>query len=286
MKHARFALLFLVVTLSSSPAYETTELKPHTLEAFLRYARLTEAEILQEVRSERFLRIDNPGQIEDPAVALEQIDNGEVFIAKLKTLNDGERIDVKNGIIHHWYGAVFVEGVTLDDVLALVKDYEIHDRVFAPDIEASRILRASSDGNVFDISYRFRKKKVITVVLETEHHVEYTRVSADRAYSMSRTTKVQEVDDPDGRNEPKLPDTGRGFVWRINSYWRFEQQEGGTFIESESISLTRDIPLLLRPLISPFVNGVPKDTLTRNLENARDELLQATSPGGAEPGPR
>jgi hypothetical protein len=124
------------------------------------------------------------------------------------------------------------------------------------------------------------------VVLETEHHVEYTRVSADRAYSMSRTTKVQEVDDPDGRNEPKLPDTGRGFVWRINSYWRFEQQEGGTFIESESISLTRDIPLLLRPLISPFVNGVPKDTLTRNLENARDELLQATSPGGAEPGPR
>jgi len=144
MKHARFAPLFLVLALSSSPAYETTELKPHTLEAFLRYARLTEAEILQEVRSEQFLRIDNPGQIEGRAAALEQIDNGEVFIARLKTLDDGEKIDVKNGIIHHWYGAVFVEGVTLDDVLALVRNYEIHDRVFAPDIETSEILKASA----------------------------------------------------------------------------------------------------------------------------------------------
>ena len=283
MKHIRFAPLFFVLALSSSPVYETSDLKPHTLEAFLRYARLTEAEILGEVRSEQFLRIDNAAQVENRAEALEKMGNGEVFITKLTTLNDGQEIDVRNGIIHHWYGGVFVPDVTLDEVLALVKDYDAHDRVFAPDIEESQILEAGGDGDTFDIRYRFRKKKVITVVLETEHHVEYRQVSADRVYSMSRTTKVREVDDPDGRNEAKLPDTGSGFVWRINSYWRFEQRENGTFIESESISLTRDIPLLLRPLISPFVNNVPRDTLTANLRNARAELLQPPSPNSPRP---
>jgi len=98
---------------------------------------------------------------------------------------------------------------------------------------------------------------------------------------------VQEVDHPGESNEAaKLPDTGRGFLWRINSYWRFEQREGGTFIESESISLTRDIPLLLRPFISPFVTNVPKDTLIANLQNARIELLQAPPPDGVEPDTR
>jgi len=279
MKHSGLAPLFFVLALSSSPAYETAELKPHTLEAFLRYARLTEAEFLAQVHSQEFLRIDNAGQIEGRAEAMAKIDDGEVFITKLRTLEDGEKIEVKNGIIHHWYGAVFVEGVTLDQVLHFVKDYPAHARVF-PDVEESGIITSSDDDDIFDIRYRFRKTKVITVVLATEHHVEYTRLSPERAYSMSRTTKVQEVDD---HNVSKLPDTGRGFMWRTNSYWRFEQRENGTFIECESISLTRDIPLLLRPLIGPFVNGVPEETLTTTLQAARDELLRAPPVDGREP---
>ena len=279
MRYTRFAPLFLVLAISSSPAYETTELKPHTLEAFLLYSRLTEAQFLQQVASDQFLRIDTPGEIDNRAEALQTIDNGGVFITKLKTLDDGEEVDVKNGIVHHWYGAVLIRDVALDDVLSLVRDYDIHHDVF-PDVDESQTL-PSSDGDVYDVRYRFRKKKVLTVVLETEHHVRYTRLSNDRAYSMSRTTKVQEVDDPDGKNEPKLPDTGRGFLWRINSYWRFEQRAEDTFIECESISLTRDIPLLLRPMISPFVNGVPRETLEKTLESARDRLLQASPAGGA-----
>ena len=283
MTHTRLLPFLLVLALASPAVYETPDLKPHTLEAFLQYARLTEAEFLEQVHSGDFLRFDNEGQIEDLAEARETIDAGDVYITRLKTLDsDGEEIEVKNGIVHHWYGAVFVEGVELDQVLEMVKDYPTHNQVFGPDVEEAQILDVNDDREIFDIRYRFRKRKVIEVVLETEHHVEYTRVSSSRAYSMSRTTKVQEVEDPDGRNISKLPDTGRGFVWRINSYWRFERQDGGTFIECESITLTRDIPLLLKPIVSPFVTGVPKDTLTATLENARDELLQDPSPGGQE----
>ena len=281
MNHARIAPLFLALALSAPAAFEPPDLKPHTLEAFLRYARLTEGEFLEQVQSDEFLRIDTPGGIEKLDEAWETINAGDVYIEKLKILDDGEEVEVKNGIVHHWYGGVFVEGATLDQVLEMVRDYDTHSTVFAPDVEESATLDVNPAGDEFDIRYRFRKKKVITVVLETEHHVEYTEVSPTRAYSMSRTTKVQEVEDA-GDGDPKPPDTGRGFVWRINSYWRFDQRDEGTFIECESITLTRNIPLLLKPIVSPFVSGVPKETLTHTLQSARDELIRRASPPGGE----
>ena len=280
MKLLRFAPIFLALAVSPAARPEAYDLQPHTLEAFLRYARATEAEFREQVESDAFLRVDSPG-FEERDDALAAANSGEVFVTKLETLDDGEEIEVRNGLVHHWYGAVLVRGVTLDDVLRLVKNYEIHDEVFAPDVDESETLSGTIDGDIFDVRYRFRKQKVITVVYETRHHVEYTLVGLARAYSISRTTRVEEVEDPGGRNErTKPPDTGRGFMWRLNSYWRFDEQAEGVWIESESISLTRDIPLLLRPMIGPFVNGMPRDTLELTLEAARDHL------SGSPPGPR
>ncbi len=283
MKLLRFAPIFLVLAFLPASSVESFDLQPHTLEAFLRYARATEAQFLEQVDSDEFLRIDYPGGIEDREEALAKVRDGEVYIAKLKILDNGEEIKVRNGIVHHWYGAALVPDVTLDDVLALVKDYDAHAEVFAPDVQESETLNRTADGDVFDIRYRFLKKKLITVVYETEHHVEYTRVGPARAYSMSRTTKVQEVEDPDGRDERKPPDTGRGFMLRINSYWRFDERAEGVWIESESISLTRNIPLLLRPIIGPFVNGVPEDTLTSTLEAVRNHVSESPAPDRPQP---
>ncbi len=133
MKLPRFAPVFLVLAVSPASNVESGDLQAHTLEAFLRYARATEAELLEQVNSDEFLRIDYPGGIEDREEALARVRNGEVYIAKLKILDNGEEIDVRNGIVHHWYGAALVPNVTLDDVLALVKDYDTHAEVFAPD---------------------------------------------------------------------------------------------------------------------------------------------------------
>ena len=285
MKLLRFAPIFLVLAVSPASSVESFDLQPHTLEAFLRYARATEAVFLEQVNqvnSNEFLRIDYPGGIEDSKEAIAKVRDGEVYVAKLKILDNGEEIKVRNGIVHHWYGAALVPDVTLDEVLFLVKDYDTHGEVFA-DVQESDTINGTVDGDVFDIRYRFLKKKLITVVYETEHHVEYTRVGTARAYSMSRTTKVQEVEDPDGRDERKPPDTGRGFMWRINSYWRFEERAEGVWIESESISLTRNIPLLLRPIIGPFVNGVPEDTLTSTLEAVRNHFSESPAPDRPPP---
>ena len=60
-----------------------------------------------------------------------------------------------------------------------------------------------------------------------------------------------------------------GFLWRMNTYWRFEEKDGGTYIESQSISLTRDIPTGLGWMIGPYVNSVPRESLTFTLDRTR-----------------
>ena len=123
----------------------------------------------------------------------------------------------------------------------MVQDYDHHKDVYKPEVIDSRVI--SHTGNDFRIYLRLLKKKVITVVLDTEHEVQYTPVDRTRWRSVSRTTKIAEVKNagkPDEREMP--PGTGEGFLWKLNSYWRFEERDGGTWMECEAVSLTRDVP--------------------------------------------
>ena len=38
------------------------------------------------------------------------------------------------------------------------------------------------------------------------------------------------------------PGAGYGFLWRLDTCWRFEERDGGAYAECRAISLTRDIP--------------------------------------------
>ena len=68
------------------------------------------------------------------------------------------------GMIHHWVGVVFIPGAKLEDVLAVLEDYDHQSTYYSPDVERSKI--ESRDGDHFRVFLRFRRHKVITVVLE------------------------------------------------------------------------------------------------------------------------
>jgi len=137
----------------------------------------------------------------------------------------------------------------------------------------SKILQRN--GNDFVIDLRFYKKKIITTVIDTTHDVHYQPVDATHQWSRSHTTRVQEVEDagkPDEKLEPEGHD--RGFLWRMNTYWRFEEKDGGTYVECQAISLTRDIPTGLGWMIGPYVNSVPRESLTFTLDRTRSAVLR------------
>jgi hypothetical protein len=82
-------------------------------------------------------------------------------------------------MIHHWVGTAFVQGVTINDALAVLQDYNEHHRIYAPTVAASKL--RSRDGDRFTFFLRFVMKKVITVTVNSDHEAVFRRPAADRA---------------------------------------------------------------------------------------------------------
>ncbi len=260
----------------SKPA--PVELKTATTAAFDQYVRLTEARNEIELkRGDQLLWIDGLPETERSA-AYAELKRGEVKMQKLETLEKGTPIYCPGGMIPHWVGAVFIPGVRVSDVLAVLEDYDHHAEYYAPDVERSKL--ESRDDDHFRVFLRFRRHKVITVVLDTEHDVHYFHDSESRAHSRSSAIRIAQVENAGKSNEvEKAPGDDDGFLWRMETWWRMVEADGGVYVQSEVVSLTRDIPAGLGWMIGPFVTGIPKESLTFTLDATRTAAKKHSATG-------
>ena len=237
------------------------ELEPATVQAFDSYIRNAEARM---ETGGAFLWVD-----QDPARA-RQARTGQVLSQPWGAQTE---IPVSGGLIHDWIGAVFIPGATLDRTLALVQDYDHHKNIYRPEVIDSKLV-SRTDGD-FKIYLRLLKKKVLTVVLNTHHDVRYTRLDATRCRSRSYSTRIAEVDNAGKPGERELPvGHDHGFLWRLYSYWRFEERDGGVYVECEAISLTRGVPRGLGWLIDPIIRNLPRESLANTLTATRTALAK------------
>ena len=265
------AAIGCLVMAASAATAAAAELKPQTVRAFDRYVELTEERMRAEIEGRSpFLWLDRLEAAERDEV-LARLGSGEVVIERLETRDGGDEVDIPFGMVHHWIGTVLIPGVTLDQTIALVKDYERYPEVYAPDVRAAAI--REREGGRFQVYLRLYSKKVLTWVAETEHSVEFVAVGDSRMHVPSRSIRILEIEHPDTPRERTKPEgNDRGFAWRLNNYCSFEEREEGTLMQCESITLTRGIPFLLGVVVRPFVTGMPRDKLTFTLEAARRRL--------------
>jgi len=244
------------------------KLKTETQEAFERYVKLTGARNETELkRGTGLLWIDGLPE-QQRADAYAALKRGEIKMQKLEMRDNGKPIRCPSGMIHHWTGVIFIPDAKLGDVLGVLQDYDRHSVYYAPDVERSKL--ESRDGDHFRVFLRFRRHKVITVVLDTEHEVQYFQDAPGRAHSRSSAVRIAEVENAGKSDErEKTPGEDSGFMWRMETWWRMEERDGGVYVQSEAVSLTRDIPAVIGWMIEPFVNGIPKESLTFTLEATR-----------------
>lgn len=248
------------------PLSAMADMKPETRAAFDRYVQPVEAQFKISAAGP-LLQSDGAkdGLTKEEVVRLVR---GEVLMSKV---GKDEDKNVTHGLIHHWRGTVFVPGAKLATVLSLVQDYDHHKDVYKPEVVDSKLI--SRDGDRFHAFLRFYKKKVIAVTLDTEHEATFVTVSPTRAYSYSHTTHVYEVEDAGSADEQHKPEgKGLGTMYALNSYWRYEERDGGVYIQCEAVSLSRDIPVALAWIIRPFVTDVPKESLANTLGATRKGL--------------
>ena len=247
------ALLILVRPLAAAV------LTDETVRGWNDYVASAQQVAAQREKRDAFLwAAENPGQAA-------RVRSGEVVVAEFGREQDRE---LKDGIVHDWIGAAFLPHARLDDVVAIIRDYGNHEKIFAPEVVASEIL--SEDGDRLHVRLRLVKKKVLTATLETEHRVVIEKVSETRRRLRSESVRVQEVENAGEANE-KLKPAGddNGFLWRMNVEWRFEQAEDGVMVECRAISLSRKPPAGLGWIVNPIIASLPRESLTKTMEATR-----------------
>jgi hypothetical protein len=272
----RAMAVFLAGILMLANPARAADLQAQAAQNYARYIGLTQAQVDSELaQAGPYLRVE---RLPEPrrTAALAQLHNGEVVIEKLETLDDGKPISAPGAMIHHWIGTAFVPGATLAQTLAFMQDYDHKVEYFKPDIVRSKILK--HEGDDYFVLLRFYQKKIITTVIDTDQEVHYHVADKTHAWSRSHATRVQEVENA-GKSDERLEPEGhdRGFVWKLNTFWRFEEKDGGTYLECQAISLSRDIPTGLGWMVGSFVSSVPRESLTFTLTTARAALTKKTA---------
>jgi hypothetical protein len=269
-RNLRIVLALFLVGLTGVPDASAATLKPETLQAWETYAQLTEKRINEELaRGGPFLGLDFKKPEERDRIRKVLLKEGTPYVEK-KPIRDArdKEFEVEDGMIHHWVGSIFVPRVKLETLRRWVQNYDRHADYFA-EVEKSKLL--SRDGENFKIYLRLVRKKVLTVRYNTEHSVVYRDHSATRVSSRSIATKIAEISGAGTAAEKeKTSANDQGFMWRLNSYWRFEETAGGVIVECESISLSRSIPFGFGWVARPFVESVPKESLHDMLAAIRD----------------
>jgi len=245
-------------------------LHSETLNAWAAYVTATERRIAGELESARgFLAVDMDEN------ARREVLRGGVVVVRMESLDERDRkIELPSALVHHWRGDVFIPGTT---VAQIVSQLEAGISPQQEDVLQSRVLERGPDR--LKIYLRLQRKKFVTVVYNTEHVVTFARYGSARATSTSTATRIAEVANPGTSEERELPmGEDRGFLWRLNAYWRYQDVAGGVIAECESISLSRDVPPLVRHLVNPLVESTAKESMVRTLRTLRAHFAKPARP--------
>lgn len=248
------------------------KLRPATVAAWDRYYGWADQKISREIADPgRFLIADHlpPRQ---KAEIEQKVRAGEIVTQRVTggVVPRNERFEVPEGEIHHVWGSVFIPNVRMPELMRFLQDYDHHAGKFA-DVERSRLI--SRNGDNFRIFYRLsRSKAFVTAVYSTEQEASYVTLDSRRVFGRSRATKICELEDPGtpGEKERSAGDD-RGFLWRLVSWWRYQETDLGVTIECESASLSRDVPRVVDwiPGVGSYIRSTPLESLRSVLASIR-----------------
>jgi len=250
--------------LLAAPAWVAAQPTPATTTAFNSYVERVEGRLSAQHRS--------AGGFLAP-VDFARLRRGELIIDQLTS---GAGTELPGALLHDWRGTAFVAGGKGADFERLMKNFNAYPTVYTPQILTARILL--HDGDHFQTTMRVRQKHVLTVVMDTAYDVAFGRdgsgaTGAAHGYSISRSTQIAEIDSPGTPHERALnPGEEHGFLWRMNTYWSYEERDGGLYIQIESVTLSRSIPTGLGWAIGPFIESVPRDSLEFTLRATSNAL--------------
>ena len=234
---------------------------PAAVSAFDAYSRSVETRLAQQHRSSNAFLVPAAS---DPKSAEARVRHGELIIERVTPATGA---DFSGALLHHWRGTAFAPGAKAADFERLIRDFNTYPQHFAPQVLQARVIAQSGDR--MEASMRVRQRHVITVVMDTTYDITFGQLDVQHGYSISESTRVAEIASPGTSTERTLNAAEEhGFLWRLNTYWSYEERDGGLYLQIEAVSLTRSIPRGLGWAVRPYVESIPRESLEFTLRSA------------------
>jgi hypothetical protein len=267
-------LLTLLAALLLPMQASASSLKSETVSAWDDYLQSVNSALRDRTRpGGSFLWAD-----EEPE-RIAKVHNGEIVVAPAPGPSPRK---VPGGLIHHWIGAAFLANATLDDILEVIHDYDRYREFYRPSVIESRVVARNASHDDFSMLL-MNKAFFLKMALDADCETTNVRLDDRRFYSVSRATRVQEIEDYGQPGEHRLPEgEGRGYIWKLFSIARLEQRDGGVYIEMETVALSCDIPGAVRLIVDPIVRRVSRNAMLTSIKQT-EEAVRVNSLAGVKP---
>ena len=247
-----------------------TELKQETLNAWDEYLRTANLRMQRNLGSSGIRGTTNPFLwIEEQSDRRQRVRRGEILISPV---GEPSPQRVQDGLIHDWIGAIFIPSARINEVFAVVQDFNHYKDFYKPTVIESKLMRHT--GQQYEFSILGLKRVLFEkIVLEGQFESHCSELNATRRYCIASSTRIQEIKDYGQPAEHKLPpNEGHGYIWRVYGLTKFEERDGGVYIEVEAIALSRDISASFRWLTKSVVERVSRDSMSTILQRTKDAV--------------
>jgi hypothetical protein len=259
------SLLCGLLLLLDAPRLLLAEPTTAALAAFNAYTQSVESRLAQQHRSPTTFLASASS---DPT-ANTRLRNGDLILEQLTP----PTAEFSGALLHHWRGTAFAPGAKPADFERLIRDFNAYPQHFSPQVLQARILTQTPTR--MEASMRIRQHHVITVVMDTTYDITFGQLDLQHGYSISQSTRISEIASPGTLSEHALtPSDEHGFLYRLNTYWSYEQRDGGLYLQIEAVSLTRAVPHGLAWAIRPYLESIPRESLEFTLRSACNAIHQ------------
>jgi hypothetical protein len=182
-------------------------------------------------------------------------------------------LDAPGSLIHHWFAAIVIPGVTLDQVVSVSRSYRDYPSIFHPIMTATVL---SDEGESLRVQFRMRESAAgMSATLDMTSRVVYSRTDARHAYVLSSADEIHEVKDAGRPSEQRLP-PGRdsGYLWRAGAFTKFVEQDDGVYMEMETLGLSRPFPPMMGWMIELIARRIGRRSVEQSVAEFRQAVLK------------
>ena len=200
---------------------------------------------------------------------------GETVVAPV--IRNGLK-SVPGGLIHHWTGSLFTPNVTIRQFITVLHQYNRYKEFYRPLVMDSMLCSATPSSQEFAMILQY-KVVFANLVFESQYLSNDFVLDARRRYSIADTIRVQEIEGYGTAAERRLPQgEGTGLVWGLHTIVRYEERDGGVYLELEALALSRSVPGALRWFVGPLIRSISSSSLEAALQKTRNAVSSAEAP--------